>query len=78
MTVQSPWIGVALFFGLGLWWAVFPRSAISFYRSFGNRQLERFPTVIRLMGVFALVLAGLSAVRLYPYDAMTRLVAGGL
>lgn len=57
MTIESPWIGVALGLGVGLWWTLAPNAAISFYRALGNRQFERLgPRGVRLVGVFPLAL----------------------
>jgi hypothetical protein len=57
LTINSPWVGVAFGFGLGLWWTLAPKATIGFYRALGNRQFERLgPTGVRILGVFPLAL----------------------
>jgi hypothetical protein len=48
----SDYLGFALSVGFGLWWAVFPRSVVSFYTWF-HRGRVKMPGIflVRLVGV---------------------------
>jgi hypothetical protein len=60
LTINTPWAGVVIGFGLGLlglWWMLAPKATIGFYRALGNRQFERLgPTGVRILGIFPLAL----------------------
>ena len=57
MKVESSWIAVALFLGVGLWWILAPNATIGFCRAFGSRQFERRgPKGVRVLGMLPLTL----------------------
>ncbi|PYU92854.1 MAG: hypothetical protein DMG08_11605 [Acidobacteria bacterium] len=60
---MSDYIGFGIFLGWGLWWLVFPNSAIRFYSGFtpGGLKAPR-PLVVRLAGAFVLLLVVMLAV----------------
>ena len=59
----SDYIGFGVFLGWGLWWLVFPNSAIRFYTRFhsGKVRLPR-PLGVRLAGALWIVLVIMLAV----------------
>src|SRR5439155_15787317 len=60
---MSDYIGFGIFLGWGLWWLVFPNSAIRFYTRFhsGKVRLPR-PLGVRLAGALWIVLVIMLAV----------------
>jgi hypothetical protein len=55
VTSSDQWVGVALGFGIGLWWMLTPRAAIGFYRAVGLKFPEELgPIGLRILGVLPL------------------------